>query len=201
MIKNVIFDIGEVLVDFRWFDLLKEKGFSEELAERIVKATSKSKTWREFDRGHLTYSEVVDSFCSDSPELGKEIRLAFENLAGIVRLRPYAIPLIKKLKSRGMGVYYLSNWFKKICDDCPDALEFLPYTDGGIFSWQEGVVKPDYEIYRRLLAKYGLKAEECIFIDDNSQNVAAAKELGFAGAVFEDAGQIEAVLDGLSFAE
>lgn len=198
MVKNIIFDIGEVLVDFRWFDLLKEKGFSEETAQRIVKATSESRTWREFDRGRLTYSEVVESFCRNAPELASEIRFAFEDLSGIVRLRPFAIPLIKRLKSRGFNVYYLSNWFEKIYQDCPDAVEFLPYTDGGIFSWQEGVVKPDHEIYLRLLDKYGLKSQECIFIDDNLQNVAAAKELGFAGIVFKDFGEVEAALDGLN---
>lgn len=198
MVKNIIFDIGEVLVDFRWFDLLKEKGFSEETAQRIVKATSDSRTWREFDRGLITYDQVVECFVKNSPELASEIRFAFENLSGIVRLRPFAIPLIKRLKSRGFKVYYLSNWFEKIYQDCPDAVEFLPYTDGGIFSWQEGVVKPDHEIYLRLLDKYGLKSQECFFIDDNLQNVAAAKELGFAGIVFKDFGEVEAALDGLN---
>lgn len=197
MIKNVIFDIGEVLVDFRWLDLLKEKGFSDKTAERIFNATAISKIWREFDRGLITYDQVVECFVKNSPELEQEIRFAFEDLGGIVRLRPFAIPLIKQLKSRGLRVYYLSNWFERICTDCPDALEFLPYTDGGIFSWQVKAVKPDHEIYFRLLDKYGLKAHECVFIDDNPQNISAAKELGFAGIVFESADSVEGMLDEL----
>ena len=79
--------------------------------------------------------------------------------------------------------------------DCRDALDFLPHMDGGILSYCERVVKPDPEIYLRLLSRYGLKAEESVFLDDTAANVDAAAELGFRGIRFETREQAQRELE------
>ncbi len=154
MIRNIIFDIGNVLTDFRWKGFLEDQGFDEAMVERI----------------------------------------AFDNVNGMVTKRGYAIPWIQELKAWGYRVYYLSNFSEKAYEDCRDALDFLPYMDGGILSFREKVVKPDAGIYELLLSRYALKAEESVFLDDTAKNVDAAKALGIHGICFQTKEQAEAEL-------
>ena len=194
MIRHVIFDIGNVLTDFRWKDFLQDKGFSEEMIRRIAKASVESPLWREFDRGAWSEEELQKAFIANDPEIREELEFAFGDIHGMVTLREYAIPWIRELKAKGYDVWYLSNFSKKAEVQCADSLAFLPYMDGGILSYREKMVKPDPEIYRLLLKRYGLKAEECVFIDDTAVNIEAAKEQGIHGIVFETREQVDADL-------
>lgn len=184
MIHNIVFDIGNVLTDFRWRDFLLDKGFDEAMTDRIAKASVLSPFWNELDRGEWETERILQAFIRLDPEIRREIRTAYEDMHGMVTLRAYALPWIKGLKESGYHVYYLSNYSDKARRDCADALAFLPYMDGGIFSYQEKMIKPDPAIYGRLLERYGLKAQECVFLDDTAANVEAAKALGFRGIVF-----------------
>lgn len=185
MIKNVIFDIGNVLVDFRWKEFLMDKGFDEQMIKRIAKASVASPYWNEFDRGALSEEEAMQAFLSIDPEIETELKKAYTSIVGMLKKREYAIPWIQRLKQAGYGVYYLSNYSKKAYEECYDTIDFIPYTDGGILSFQELLIKPDPAIYQLLLERFGLRAEECVFIDDTVRNVEAAKELGFYGIVFD----------------
>lgn len=69
---------------------------------------------------------------------------------------------------------------------CKDVLEFLDYVDGGILSYQEKTIKPEPEIYRRLLERYHLVPEECVFLDDLEANLAAAAQFGIKIIHFTD---------------
>ncbi len=184
MIRNVIFDIGNVLTDFRWNEFLQDKGFDEAMIQRIARASVLSPFWAEFDRGEWDTDKLLKEFAKLDPEIEDELYRAFGDIREMVTKRDYAIPWIKELKSKGYGVYYLSNYSYKAYVDCIDALDFIPFMDGGILSFQDRVIKPDAEIYRLLLSRYGLKAEECVFLDDTPANVEAAEKLGFAGIVF-----------------
>lgn len=197
MIKNIVFDIGNVLTDFRWKAFLEEKGFSPDILARIVKASVMNPYWNEFDRGVLPEEEVLAAFIQSDPEIEEQLHLAFDNIHGMVTPREYAIPWIKALKQKGYGVYYLSNFSEKAYIECKDALEFLPYTDGGILSYREKVIKPEKEIYDLLLSKYHLNAEECVFIDDTPVNVEAAVKYGFSGICFKTKEQTDKELIGL----
>lgn len=194
MIRNIIFDIGNVLTDFRWKEFLKEKGFDENMVARIAKASLMSAYWKEFDRGEWDADKLMAEFVKLDPGIEKELHEAYDDIQGMVTKRDYAIPWIQELKAKGYGVYYLSNFSYKAYVDCADALDFLPFTDGGILSYQDKVIKPGREIYDLLLSRYGLKAEECVFLDDTAENVVAARELGFAGIVFKTKEQAEAEL-------
>lgn len=185
MIHNVIFDIGNVLTDFRWKGFLENKGFDEEMVARIARASVLTPLWNEVDRGVWDMEKLLQEFVKMDPEIEAEIRRAYDNVHGIVTKRDYAIPWIQELKAGGCKVYYLSNFAYKTYMECRDALDFLPYTDGGILSYQEKVVKPDPEIYRRLLDRYSLKPEESVFIDDTKANVEAAEALGLHGICFQ----------------
>lgn len=195
MIQNVIFDIGNVLTDFRWEGFLRDKGFDRAMTERIAKASVLTSLWSEIDRGIWDEEKLLQEFIKLDPEIEKELRLAFGNLEGMVTGRDYAIPWLQDLKRRGYKVYYLSNFSHKAYVECRDALDFLPYMDGGILSYQEQLVKPGEEIYLRLLSKYGLKAEESVFLDDTMANVETAERLGFCGICFKTREQAERELD------
>lgn len=183
MIRNVIFDIGNVLVDFRWKEYLIDKGFSADMIKRIVKASVASPYWDEFDKGALSEEETMRLFISCDSEIEKELHEAYDSIVGMITRREDAIPWVKALKEAGYGVYYLSNFSKKAYDECYDTIDFLPYMDGGVLSYQEKVIKPDPAIYNILLERYGLTPSECVFIDDTEKNITSARELGFAGIV------------------
>lgn len=184
MIRNIIFDIGNVLVDFCWADFLKTKGFDEAMIDRIAKASILTETWNELDRGVWTEEELLDGFVKNDPEIEKELRLAFGNITGIVRLRDYACDWVKELKAKGYQVYYLSNYGLKTRRETAEDLIFMPLMDGGIMSYEVKLIKPSFEIYERLLETYRLKAEECVFLDDTLRNVEAARKVGMEAIQF-----------------
>ena len=79
---------------------------------------------------------------------------------------------------RHYHVYYLSNYFEYLMQEAPQVLDFIPYTDGGVFSCHVKITKPDRRIYEILCEKYALDPRECLFIDDSSANCKAAESLG-----------------------
>lgn len=191
MIRNIVFDIGNVLTDFRWKDFLRDKGFDEQMIGRIARASIENPFWQEYDRGELDSEQLMQEFVKLDPEIEDELHKAYDDIHGIVTPRDYAIPWVQELKNKGYGVYYLSNFSYKAYFECADSLAFIPYTDGGILSFQDRVVKPESDIYMLLLNRYGLKAEECVFLDDMAVNIEAAKALGFYGIVFQSKEQAQ----------
>lgn len=183
MIKNVIFDIGNVLVNFRWKEYLVEKGFEPDIIKRIVKASVASPYWDEFDRGVLSEDETMNLFIGLDPGIEKELHEAYDSIVGMITRRDDAIPWVKSLKTAGYNVYYLSNFSEKAYNECRDTLDFMDYMDGGIMSFREHVIKPDKAIYTMLLERYNLVADECAFIDDTERNIVAANQLGIHGII------------------
>lgn len=198
MIRNIIFDIGNVLASFRWKDLFKELGFTGEAFERIAAATVLHPTmWNEFDRSLMSDEEIITKCIERAPEYEKEIRLLFDTTAGLVEEYPYSYEWIRSLREQGYKVYLLSNYGKTSFEAARDnqRLSFLPLVDGAVISYEVQIVKPEPGIYEALLTKYGLKAEECLFLDDRADNIEAAKQLGFHGIVVESYSQAVTELD------
>ena len=186
MIKNVIFDVGFVLVDFRWRDLMKDLGIPKEIQEKFAKNVFGSHWWNELDRGVLDEDEVVNKLREDNSPHYKEFDLIWSNRDKIVEPFDYAVSMIEDLKAKGLKVYLLSNYPKSLftmhteCGRFP----FIDKVDGKVVSGFVQLVKPDREIYEYLLNEYDLKAEECVFIDDREENVEAAKKIGINGIWF-----------------
>lgn len=186
MIRNIILDIGDVLVKSNYRRFFADKGYDDEMIGRLEKATFFSPVWKELDRGVWNFSQVVDGFVKNDPEIEEQLRSVFDDTGGFITAYPYAVIWIRELKESGLKVFCLSNISGKICDDCANELKFLEYVDGKLLSYRERLIKPDPEIFRLLLNRYGLSAEECIFIDDMEQNVTAARALGIHGIVFKE---------------
>ena len=105
--------------------------------------------------------------------------------------------LVRDYKQRGYGVWGLTNWSAETLPLVRDDYPVFKLLDGYVVSGQEKVVKPDARLYRILLERFGLKAEECVFIDDNPANTAGAEAVGIRGIVFHDAYQLRIDLDNL----
>ncbi len=185
MIKNIVFDIGNVLVDFRLKEFLSEKGFDKPMIKRLLKASVMSPYWERFERADITEQEAMEAFVSLDPEIEEELNEAFENIHGMLTIRDYAVAWVKSLKKAGYQVYYFSNYSKKAYDECRDSLAFMEYMDGGFLSFQQRMTKPDPLMYARFLEQFHLIPQESVFIDDTEQNVAAAEKFGFHGIVFQ----------------
>mgnify|MGYP000286109203 CR=1 FL=1 len=108
-----------------------------------------------------------------------------------------AASLGRLLKARGYHTYYLSNYGERIRREASKELSFLSHMDGGIMSYTVHLAKPDPAIYQTLLDRYGLKAEECVFLDDTVRNVEAAQALGIAGIVVTSQEQAKKELETL----
>lgn len=186
MIKNIIFDIGNVLMPFGYRPFFESFGYDKDIVERLSKATAQSPDWNELDRGVLSYEEVLERFIQNDPELEEIIYKVFADLHGILGVYDYTESWIAQLKEQGYGVYYLSNFFQKADEDCKDLMGFLELMNGGILSYKDKVTKPDAKIYQLLLERYGLKAEECVFLDDTEKNIIGARAVGMEGILFQD---------------
>lgn len=197
MINTVIFDIGNVLAGFAWKEFFDRFSYSEEVKERIGKATVASPAWNEYDRGNLSDEEVMEAFVKNDPGIEKELRESLSDISGMLVRYDYAVPWVKALKESGYQVLVLSNFSHKAVNECGEVLDFLPFTDGGILSYKEHVIKPQPEIYELLIKRYDLVPEECVFMDDTPANVEGARKAGIHGIHFQNKEQAEKELQDL----
>lgn len=189
MIRNIVFDIGNVLADFCWREHIQGMGFQGETAKRLGKAMMQSPVWNELDRGVWTNEELLDGFIANDPGLEQEIRTVFSDLSTLVKEKEGSLPWIRSLKAEGYRVYYLSNFSERVKQEAAAELSFLKEMDGVIMSYAVREIKPAPAIYRMLMEKYGLLAEESVFLDDTEANVDTARRLGMYGIHVRDAEQ------------
>ncbi len=177
-ITTIIFDIGNVLIDFRWRAYLEDCGYSEEVIHKISKATVLNELWSKWDRGDID-EEMVEQCCIQEPEVEKEIRRFFADLLQVVKEFDYSADLLRQLKERGYQVYLLSNFAKSHFELDREYFQFMKYVDGGIISYEINRIKPEPEIYEALIHKYRINPANAVFLDDLPQNLEGAKPFGF----------------------
>lgn len=198
MINTVIFDIGMVLIDFCWRDMLHGFGLEGEDFEKVANATVRNQEWNEFDKGLVSVEEIIDIFAKEAPEYRSYIAKIFEDPTKMIDQYDYAKPWIKELKDRGYKVYILSNWSKPTYYACLDnELDFLPLVDGAVFSFQEHVIKPDKKIFEIICDRYKINPSEAVFLDDNEANVISSREFGLNTIHFKSYEQGRAELEEL----
>lgn len=196
-VKNVVFDLGNVLVGFDPPAYLQSLGFSPETAAQLLVAVF-SGAWQKGDAGDfLTVRDLRNSLIKSHPGQKKAIRRALRpDCVRMHILRPDVADWLHALKMEGYRIYLLSN-LAKYSHDYVRGYPFFRELDGGVFSYQERVCKPDERIYRILLERYALRAEETVFLDDSAANVAAATRCGIHGIVFTDLAAAKAQLEEL----
>ena len=183
-IKNVVFDVGNVLIDFCYKDLMRELGFSEDTVEFLSKNMVETDFWNELDRGVKFNRDGVLKFTNEYPEYKDEIILFWDNVDKIVKEYDYSEKLFIDLKNAGYGVYVLSNYPVETYHMHWPTFKFLPHADGYIVSGLEKVIKPEEEIFRLLESRFGIKLEESLFVDDRKVNTDAAESYGMSAVLF-----------------
>jgi len=184
MNKNIIFDIGNVLAAFDWESNMRRHGFDDEKYEAIADAVYRSHDWDEMDRGVLTTQEVIARFTAKLPQYAEDIRTLIGEYRYVIKQYPYTKDMLRSLKAKGLKVYYLSNYGKYGYEETKAELDFIPLMDGGLFSYEVKMTKPNKWIFMELMERYGLDPAQCVFFDDNPRNAEAAGAAGIKGIAF-----------------
>jgi len=186
MLKNIVFDLGNVLVKFDSNELIYS--FFNERQEE-VKSFYFDSLWNEYDQGLYSVEEMIEKGVKQFPELELSIKKLMYHWTEFVIPLKDNVAYIKDLKRLGYNVYILSN----IPEDDTKYLRSLGVfdnIDGGVFSYEYKKIKPDPEIFHILLKEYNLKASECFFLDDRKDNVVAASDLGFKTIEVKDSSKV-----------
>ena len=178
--KNLVFDLGVVL-----FARDKHKCTPEFIDFfRFIRTDPMPDFWVEYDRGTLTLDQVIDALCAlhgCTPDVARaHVREAIDRQEPVRATER----LVGELKRAGYRLYVLSNMSREFIDFLRRADVYALF-DGEVVSCEEGTVKPEPRIYRILLDRYGLTPADTLFIDDRTANIAAAREAGIDGFLFD----------------
>ncbi len=187
MTKNIIFDFGNVLVQWHpevvygefFGDEAKAWWFLRHVADmdfrqRIDAGESMEDCIREKQAQYPEYEQAVELYRSKWREmLTDEV--------------PGMREVISELRARNYEIFGLTNWSMETFPEARAHFGILQMIDRYVVSGAEGLVKPDPRLFQVLLDRYGLKSEDCSFVDDNPDNVAAAKGMGMQGILFTNA--------------
>ena len=186
MIKNIIFDLGNVLVKYSPENFLN-KYVKKENQEDFIINIFKSKDWLELDRGTLSYEDAIEVFTKRVPEEKESIEKLFrENISSCISPIEENVEIMRKLKNNGYNVYILSNFHQPAFEYIRESWDFIREFNGDVVSCYYHYIKPERNIYETLLNKYNLTPSETIFIDDVDANINGAKELGIGGIHLPD---------------
>ena len=187
IIKNIIFDIGRVLVEYEPLDYLK-KLYSAEKAEGLMELVYASREWQIADQGLMDFSALRGVFSQRRPEWADDVRylISRESMLKIFTPKQETIDLLHELKAAGYKIFLLSNFSEQGFAWIDEIYPFLRGVDGRVISYHAKMNKPDPGIYKLLLSRYKLEPAESVFIDDASANIRAAAELGIHAVQFID---------------
>ena len=187
MIKNVIFDFGAVLVDWNPHYLYDAWFGSPEKASWFLENICTSQ-WNAQMDGGKPFAQGVAELTALHPEWREEIEMydsQWERMMGAEIPGMYGI--LSRLRSRGFRLWGLTNWSSEKFYLINRNYPVFDLLDGMVVSGDVHLLKPSAGIFRALTEKYGLKPEECIFVDDNADNVAGAEAFGISAIRFTGA--------------
>ena len=185
MIKNIVFDLGNVLIDFKPQIFLAYLGFNEEDIKLFNNIVFAGKEWNMYNQSKYDANEVHSALINNYPEYTDKINTIFQNIDYnyILFLKHDVSDYLKELKKQRFNIYILSDLSVDSYNHNRN-FKFFNYIDGGVYSFEIGSTKPNKANYLELLNKYNLIANETIFIDDKIENVEAANKVGIHGIQF-----------------
>lgn len=192
-IKNIIFDFGDVLLDWNP-KYLYEQHFADKSEMDYFLENVCNHDWnREQDRGR-PFAEAVKILQEQFPAYAEQIALYDNCWDTMLRAEiPGTVEILREL-SKTHRIFGLTNWSAEKIKIAYDQYDFSKYFEGIVVSGEEKLIKPDPKIYELLLERFGIKAEDSLFIDDNPANIAAAKALGIHAIHFVNAPSLKEAL-------
>jgi 2-haloacid dehalogenase len=192
MIKNIVFDLGGVLIDWNpEYVFLKEFRGDREKMNWFFNTICTS-SWNEEQDAGYSIEKATNERVAMFPKHERLIRMYYgewEQMLGFEHTE--TVEILRRLHdSKEHSIYSLTNWSNETFPVALKKFPFLSWFKGILVSGDVGLKKPDPEIYKLLLDRYGLEANTCVFIDDRNENVKAASALGFSGIVFKNHTQL-----------
>lgn len=195
-IKNIIFDLGGVLVDWNP-DYVFNKMFEDEERKKHFYENICTSDWNEQQDAGRSLKEATDELLLKHPDWKEYIEAFYgrweEMLGGAI---PGSVELLRQLKKTNrFQLYALTNWSAETFPVALKKFEFLHWFHGRVVSGEEKMRKPFPEFYELILKRFHLMPGETIFIDDNARNVKAAEQLGMISIRFENPEQLQKQLE------
>jgi len=198
MRRVVVFDLGGVLLDWDPRHLYRKLFPGDEAAMEAFLGEVCTVEWNERQDAGRTFAEAVAELMpkhEDKRHLIEAFGRRFDEM--IPGALDGTVEIARELKGRGVPLYALTNWSSETFPSQRVRFPFLDWFDGIVVSGDEGVIKPDLRIFRILLDRYGVAADESVFIDDNPKNAQAASALGIHGIHFQSPAQLRGELAAL----
>lgn len=191
MINTIIFDLGAVLIDWNPHYMYSTL-FDDEQEMKNFLATVCTSDWNEEQDAGRSLQEGTEILLKQFPEHEANIRAFYSRWEEMLG-DPFwdTVEIFKELKeSNKYKIYALTNWSAETFPVALERYDFLNWFDGIVVSGAEKMRKPTPEFYQILLDRYGVKAEEALFIDDNYRNILAAEKLGVQSIHFTSADKL-----------
>lgn len=194
MIRNLAFDLGNVLVN--WDPkpyLMRVLSCGENEAARIAALVFDGDIWRQGDLG-LSREEICSRLCAEYPQDANSICAALRDCNSVLTEFPETTAMLESLKQAGYGIYFISNTNLSAVTHMERTCRFFSLFDGGIASYRDQVLKPSADIFRLFLSRYHIRADECLFVDDLEENVRGAAACGLIARQLKTPSQMRSVL-------
>jgi putative hydrolase of the HAD superfamily len=195
-VRNVIFDFGGVLVNWRPQEIIESFYAEAQLREALRVHVFQHEDWLDMDRGTLDEASVVRRSAARMGRPERELEALFAHVrAALTPIEP-TVALLKELRQReGLRLYGLSNMAQTIFAYLDGRHDFFKLFDGIVVSAAVKLLKPEREIYEHLRQRFALDFAESVFIDDLERNVEAARCVGLPAIRFETAEQVRRELE------
>lgn len=185
MITNLIFDLGNVLMDYHPKMYLHQKYHDEKVEEHLYQSLFASPLWLQLDQGLVEHEEVIAALSKNDPNCQAAYQSAFQDWGVLLQVNQDVIQWVQRSKQAGYHVYLLSNLQKTTWDYLTSQqAALLSLLDGQVLSFQEKLLKPQKEIFQVLLQRYHLNPENCLFFDDRPENIEGGRACGISGVIF-----------------
>lgn len=201
---NVVFDLGAVLLSWHPARLLQHHlpalATDSQTACALARQVFGHPDWHAFDRGAVTSSEVVSRMAARLGQPAESLDDLLQGIGEALTPMPDSVAVLRELhalRESGHavnGLYYLSNMPQRYARYLVRQHDFFACFDGGVFSSDVGLIKPEPAIYKLLQQRFALAPARTLFIDDLPANVQAAQSLGWQAVVFESAAQLRVEL-------